>query len=479
MQPLILALDQGTTSSRALLIDSQLNVQAIAQKPLEQIYPKSGWVEHDPEIIWKSQILAAHSVVDLSGSSWDQIQGIAIANQRETTLIWDKKTGMPLYNAIVWQDRRTKDFCQGLDAALIKAKTGLVPDPYFSASKLRWLLDTVQPSCEVAFGTVDSFLLYRLTGIHATDPTNASRTMLYNIHTHKWDDQLLELFSIPRKILPEVMPSSGIFGYTHPGLFPKALPVAGIAGDQQAALLGQDCTKPGQIKCTYGTGCFLLEHTGSKPTVSQNHLITTVTAGKKPQYAVEGSAFIGGAAIQWLHEGLQLVKNPSEVDSLASSVTESAGVYFVPAFTGLGAPHWEPNARGTIVGLTRQTTAAHIARATLEGVAFQVADLIDAMERDTGRPIHELKVDGGCTKSDLLLQIQADILGIPLLRPKTQELTALGVALLAGQALGIWKERPPWELDKTFMPAISTARREELIEGWLNAVRCAKEWAKP
>ena len=484
MEPLILALDQGTTSSRALLIDSQGSVRATAQQPLPQCFPQPGWVEYDPEMIWKTQIAVAQSVVDMSGESWDQIVAIGITNQRETTVLWDPETGKPLYNAIGWQDRRTSDECGALKEheALIQKKTGLLLDPYFSALKARWILDKC--GCQrAAFGTIDSFLLHRLTGVHATDVTNASRTQLFNIHTGNWDKELLELFGLDDLVLPAVRPSSGSFGTTHEGLFPKVLPVMGIAGDQQAALFGQGCFETGSIKCTYGTGCFLLMHTGKTPVQSDSHLLTTVaaTTSDSLEYALEGSVFIGGAAIQWLHEGLNLFDQPEEVDELAKSVPDTAGVYFVPALTGLGAPYWQPQARGTIVGLTRGANASHLARACLEGIAFQVADVIDAMEIDAQAPISSVRVDGGCAKSDLLMQFQSDLLGIPILRPRIQELTALGVAYLAGLAAGLWSDKNEihalWELEHTFRPQIADAEREERREEWFEAIACTKQWS--
>lgn len=484
MDPLILALDQGSTASRALLIDNQGSVRAIAQKPLPQQFPQPGWIEYDPEVIWETQISVAQSVVDMSGESWDQIIAIAITNQRETTILWDPETGKPLYNAISWQDRRTAKLCETLKEhePLIQQKTGLLLDPYFSALKARWILDHTEHS-QVAFGTIDSFLLHRLTGVHATDVTNASRTQLLDIHTGTWDKELIELFGLDALILPEVKPSSGIFGTTHKGLFPKVLPVTGIAGDQQAALFGQGCFEEGSLKCTYGTGCFLLMHTGNTPLESSSRLLTTIAAtdSQTLEYALEGSVFIGGAAIQWLHDGLNLFQHPEEVDALAKTVPNTAGVYFVPALTGLGAPYWQPQARGTIVGITRGTNASHLARACLEGIAFQVADVIDAMECDIQSPISNVRVDGGCSKSNLLMQFQSDLLGIPILRPRIQELTALGAAYLAGLAIGLWSDKEEiqglWELEHTFRPQISDADRDERREEWLDAVACTKQWS--
>jgi len=469
---MILALDQGTTSSRAILFDEAGEIRALAQKEFRQFYPQPGWVEHDPMEIWRTQSeTASHAIGN------EQVDAIGITNQRETTVVWDRTTGEPIYPAIVWQDRRTAAECDRLKAEgraeWIAAKTGLIPDAYFSATKLRWLLDHVSGARakaergELAFGTIDTWLIWKLTeGVrHVTDPTNASRTLLFDLHRQAWDDELLKLFDIPRSILPEVLPSSGDFGETT--LFGKAIPIRGVAGDQQAALFGQQCLSPGMAKNTYGTGCFLLMHTGETPVRSQNQLLTTaaISLGDSPAYALEGSVFIAGAAIGWLRDGLKLIQTAEEIDPLARSVPDNGGVYFVPAFAGLGAPHWDPHARGLIHGLTRGTTAGHLARATLEAIAYQTADVLRAMEKDSGIELTQLRADGGAARCDFLLQFQADLLGVPVVRPHVTETTALGAAQLAGLPPGTWKA------ERRFEPSMEVSQREALLAGWREALR--------
>lgn len=452
MKQYILALDQGTSSSRAIVFDEKGTTCAVAQREFRQIFPQSGWVEHDPHEIWASQasvIAEAISIMDINGLN---LAGIGITNQRETTIVWDSETEEPIYNAIVWQDRRTSDYCdelkkQGL-TDMIRQKTGLIIDAYFSATKIKWILDNVAGARKRAekgklmFGTVDTWLIWRLTRgeVHVTDVSNASRTMLFNINTLDWDQELLDLFGIPRSMMPEVKSSSEVYGHTKTTIFAHKVPISGIAGDQQAALFGQMCTEPGMVKNTYGTGCFLLMNSGEKPILSQNNLITTVAwkIGDKVNYALEGSIFVGGSVVQWLRDGLHVINSSSEVEALASQVPDTNGVYFVPALTGLGAPWWDQYARGTITGISRGTTTAHIARAALEGIAYQTMDITAAMSRDAGVPLRELKVDGGASRNNLLMQFQADILGTKVIRPQVVETTAMGAAYLAGLAVGYW-----------------------------------------
>ncbi|GAB6846646.1 glycerol kinase GlpK [Paraburkholderia kururiensis] len=491
----ILALDQGTTSSRAILFDRQGNIVSTAQKEFQQIYPKPGWVEHDPQEIWSTQAGVAAEAVTRAGLNGTSIAGIGITNQRETTIVWDRETGHPIYNAIVWQDRRTADFCdqlkaQGLEER-VRAKTGLPIDAYFSATKIRWILDNVEGAREkakqgrLAFGTVDSWLVWNFTkhNLHITDVTNASRTMLFNIHTLKWDDELLEALDIPRSMLPEVRPSSEVYGPTVTTVFASKIPIGGIAGDQHAALFGQMCTESGMVKNTYGTGCFLVMNTGSKPIESKNNLVTTIAwqIGDQINYALEGSIFIAGAVVQWLRDGLGIIKSAAEIESLARSVPHCDGVYLVPAFAGLGAPHWNARARGTLFGITRGTTSAHIARAALDSIAYQSVDVLKAMEADSGIRIGELRVDGGACANNLLMQFQADMLGVDAVRPQVSETTALGAAYLAGLAVGYWKDvgelQQQWQLDRRFSPAMEPRDVKQCLDGWQRAVRAAKAWA--
>ena len=489
----ILALDQGTTSSRAIVFDATGAAIATGQREFRQVFPQPGWVEHDAEEIWSSQIAAALEALRLARLKPSDLAAIGITNQRETTVVWDRRTGRPISHAIVWQDRRTAPFCDQLKRdgheALIQRKTGLVIDAYFSGSKLRWMLDNIPgaradaEAGHLAFGTVDSWLIWKLTGgaRHVTDASNASRTMLFNIHTGDWDDELLALFNVPRAMLARVGASSEVMGEAAGEL--AGVRIAGIAGDQQSALFGQVCTQPGMVKNTYGTGCFMLMHTGAKPVVSRNKLLTTVAwrIGGRTEYALEGSVFIAGAAVQWLRDGLGLIKSSGEVEALAASVPDNGGVYLVPAFAGLGAPHWDPYARGAIVGLTRGTTAGHIARATLESMAFQSADLVHAMETDSGTPLKELRVDGGACVNDALMQFQADVLGVPVVRPKVSETTALGAAYLAGLAVGFWKSveeiAAQWSVDRRFTPKMEATTRERLRAEWSRAVEKSKGWA--
>ena len=489
MKQYILALDQGTSSSRAIVFDETGATCAVAQKEFRQIFPRSGWVEHDPHEIWSSQasvIAEAIATMDINGLN---IAGIGITNQRETTIVWDSETEEPVYNAIVWQDRRTSDYCDRLKnegvTEMIRRKTGLIIDAYFSATKIKWILDNVPGARERAekgkllFGTVDTWLIWRLTrgDVHVTDVSNASRTMLFNINTLQWDDELLEMFGIPRSMMPEVRSSSEVYGHTKTTIFAHKVPVAGIAGDQQAALFGQMCTEPGMVKNTYGTGCFLLMNSGEKPIMSQNNLITTVAwkIGDKVNYALEGSIFVGGSVVQWLRDGLGVISSSSEVEELASRVPDTNGVYFVPALTGLGAPWWDQYARGTIVGISRGTTTAHIARAALEGIAFQTMDITAAMSRDAGIPLRELKVDGGASRNNLLMQFQADILGTRVIRPQVVETTAMGAAYLAGLAVGYWSGvdeiRKQWHVDRVFEPSWEEGAVCRAKEGWADAVR--------
>ncbi|WP_118180939.1 glycerol kinase GlpK [Paraburkholderia phosphatilytica] len=491
----ILALDQGTTSSRAMLFDHDGNVRSVAQKEFRQIYPQPGWVEHDPWEIWSTQAGVAAECVTHAGLNGTSIAAIGITNQRETTIVWDRDTGQPVYNAIVWQDRRTADFCDKLKAqgheARVRAKTGLPIDSYFSATKIRWILDNVDGAREkarngrLAFGTVDSWLLWNFTKheVHATDVTNASRTMLFNIHTLQWDDELLDVLEIPRSMLPEVRQSSEVVAPTKTTVFASKIPLAGIAGDQHAALFGQMATQSGMVKNTYGTGCFLVMNTGDKPIESENNLVTTIAwqIGGKTTYALEGSIFIAGAVVQWLRDGLGIIKSAPEIEKLARSVEHSDGVYLVPAFAGLGAPHWNARARGTLFGVTRGTTDAHIARAALDSIAYQSLDVLKAMEADSGIKIGELRVDGGATANNLLMQFQADILGVDAVRPKVSETTALGAAYLAGLAVGYWKDvgelQNQWALDQRFSPSMQASAVTTCLAGWQRAVRAAKAWA--
>jgi glycerol kinase len=493
----VLALDQGTTSSRAILFDAEGLPLAVAREELPQSYPKPGWVEQDPEAIWRTQWNVARIVLNEVGIATHEIVAVGITNQRETTLIWNRRTGAPIHPAIVWQDRRTAPFCDALrkggQEPWIQERTGLVIDAYFSASKIGWLLDHVPDARaqaergELAFGTVDSWLLWKLTGgaRHVTDPTNASRTLLYNLHSGSWDDELLKLFSIPRSLMPEIVPSNSVIGETVPGLFHSPLTLAGIAGDQQAALFGQNCLSRGLAKCTYGTGCFLLMNIGSQPIPSQHRLLTTVACpvDHQPQFAMEGSVFIGGAVVQWLRDGLGLIRSANEIEALAASVPDHGGVYFVPAFAGLGAPHWDQYARGSLAGLTRGTTAGHLARAALEGIAFQVADVLDVMREDSKIPMDELRVDGGAASNNLLMQFQSDILQIPVVRPKITETTALGAAFLAGSTVGFWKDaaalNASWQVEQRFEPQMSTEQAKHRRERWAKALLRAREWEEP
>ena len=490
----ILALDQGTTSSRSIVYNHKGKIVSSAQKEFTQIFPDPGWVEHKPEEIWTTQFETAGKALSDAGISATNIAAIGITNQRETTLVWDRQTGKPVCNAIVWQDRRTSRFCDELKekglAEEIRDKTGLVIDAYFSATKLSWILENVEGAREkansgrLAFGTVDSWLIWNLTGgkVHVTDVSNASRTMLFNINSLSWDKDLLEIFNIPESVLPDVRSSSEIYGYTADGLFPVPIPIAGIAGDQQAATFGQMCLAEGSVKNTYGTGCFILCNTGNKPVKSKNNLVTTIAWQRNGEttYALEGSIFIGGAVIQWLRDGLKIIKDSAEVEDLARSVDDNGGVYFVPAFTGLGAPHWDQYARGIIAGLTRGVNAGHIARAALESIAFQVNDIIKSMEDDAGIQISELKVDGGAAVNDLLMQFQADLIGIPVIRPESIETTALGAAYLAGLAVNFWGSvdeiKGQWAMDQKFERKIAAHEKDILISGWGKAVVRAKDW---
>jgi len=490
----ILALDQGTTSSRAIVFDRDGTVKAVAQKEFTQIFPQAGWVEHDPQDIWASQIGVAVEALGRAHLQPKDIAAIGITNQRETTIVWDRETGIPIGNAIVWQDRRTADYCERLKAegagATIQNETGLLIDAYFSASKIRWLLDNVPgararaEAGRLAFGTVDTWIIWNLTdrAVHVTDVSNASRTMLFNIHTLQWDDQLLKIFGIPRSLLPEVRSSSEVYGRVAPTVGIDSVPIAGIAGDQQAALFGQMCRKPGMSKNTYGTGCFLLQNIGTAPKQSRQQLVTTVAwqIGGRTEYALEGSVFIGGAVVQWVRDGLGLIKTAADIEPLAASVADNGGVYLVPAFAGLGAPHWDSYARGTIVGITRGTTAGHIARAALESIGFQVADLLDAMKADAGIPLSELRVDGGAATNNALMQFQADLLGVPVVRPAVTETTALGAAYLAGLAVGYWKSTDEvsgqWRVDRKFEPQMPRSKADALRERWSAAVGRSREW---
>ncbi len=494
MSKFILAFDQGTTSSRAMLFDHQGQIHSTAQKEFKQIFPKPGWVEHDPLEIWSTQMGVATEAISMKGLSIQDIAAIGITNQRETTVVWNKITGQPVYNAIVWQDRRTSDFCDELKkqgkAALIQEKTGLVIDAYFSGSKIKWILDNVVGARDLAnkgellFGTIDSWLVWKLTNgkVHVTDVTNASRTMLFNIHSLQWDAELLKILDVPAAMLPEVKSSSEVYGHTTQLFAHHEIPIAGIAGDQQSALFGQMCTSPGMVKNTYGTGCFMLMHTGEKAVSSKNNLLTTIALQMNGHtyYALEGSVFIGGAVVQWLRDGLHLIRNSSEVEALAKEVDSTDGVYLVPAFAGLGAPYWNQHARGTIVGITRGTTSAHIARAALESIAFQSYDLLKAMEADSGIPIAELRVDGGATHNNLLMQFQSEIVNTKVIRPTMVETTALGAAYLAGLAVGFWKDieelRSKWQIDQIFEPTVKKEQRSEWIQGWERAIKATNNW---
>ncbi len=491
MQQFILAFDQGTTSSRAIIFDKFGNIVSAAQKEFTQIFPQPGWVEHDANEIWSTQIGVAAEAISKAGLSVQAMAAIGITNQRETTVVWDKTTGIPVYNAIVWQDKRTADYCDALKASgkatQIQQKTGLIIDAYFSATKLKWILDHVAGARakaergDLLFGTIDSWLVWKLTNgqVHTTDVSNASRTMLFNIHTLQWDTELLSLFDIPLSMLPTVKSSSEIYGYTQTILTAHNIPIAGIAGDQQAALFGQQCTLPGMVKNTYGTGCFMLMNTGTKPVSSTHNLLTTIAwqINGETQYALEGSVFIAGAVVQWLRDGLKIIRSSAEVEILASQVEQTDGVYIVPAFAGLGAPYWNQHARGTIVGITRGTTNCHIARAAVESIAYQTMDLLKAMEADSGISIKELRVDGGATTNNMLMQFQSDLLQTNVIRPTTVETTALGAAYLAGLAVGYWANMDEiqtlWQKERMFTPQMSIAEKDQLAAGWAKAVGAA------
>ncbi len=492
----ILALDQGTTSSRAILFDREGHIRGVGQKEFKQFFPKSGWVEHDASEIWSTQIGVAQEALANAGVRASEVAAIGITNQRETVVVWDRKTGKPVHHAIVWQDRRTAGYCDALrDAgheAMVRERTGLLIDPYFSGTKLKWLLDNVDgvreraEAGELAFGTIDSWLVYNLSGgeLHLTDATNACRTLLYNVRSGDWDDDLLGLLTIPRAMLPEIRESSEVYGRTADGLFGSRIELAGIAGDQQAATFGQACLEQGMVKNTYGTGCFMLLNTGPEPVPSEHKLLTTVAwqKGGQTTYALEGGVFVAGAVVQWLRDGLGIIRSSEDVEALAGSVDDNGGVYLVPAFTGLGAPYWDAYARGTLVGLTRGSTAAHIARAALEAIAYQVADLLSAMRQDAGLDIPELRVDGGASANDLLMQFQADILGVPVVRPQVTETTALGAAYLAGLAVGYWDDEREitqnWEEDRRFEPNMDEGEREQLLKLWRRAVERSKGWER-
>jgi glycerol kinase len=496
LMPFILALDQGTTSSRAIVFDQHGAIAAVAQKEFAQIFPAPGWVEHDPGEIWASQIGVAVEALGRAQVRPKDVAAIGITNQRETTIVWDRETGEPIHHAIVWQDRRTADYCERMKTDgfgdTIQAKTGLLIDAYFSASKIRWLLDNVPgararaDAGKLAFGTVDTWLVWKLTNraVHVTDVTNASRTMLFNIHTLKWDAELLTLFGIPESMLPAVRSSSEVYGHVSQHLGVDGIPIAGMAGDQQAALFGQMCRRPGMSKNTYGTGCFLLQNIGTVPTRSQQQLVTTVAwqLNGQTEYALEGSVFIGGAVVQWIRDGLGLIRSAPEIEALAASVADNGGVYLVPAFAGLGAPHWDPYARGALVGITRGTKAAHIARAALESIAYQVGDLLDAMAADAGIGLKELRVDGGAATNNTLMQFQADLLGVPVVRPVVTETTALGAAYLAGLAVGFWPSveaiSGQWKVDRRFEPSMPMSAAAALRERWSEALDRSKGWQR-
>lgn len=488
MEQYILALDQGTSSSRAIVFDSKGTPVSVSQKEFTQYFPQPGWVEHNPMEIWSSEaavIAESISAIDINGKN---IAAIGITNQRETTIVWDAETGTPVYNAIVWQDRRTSEYCDSLKAQglteMIRSKTGLIVDAYFSATKIRWILENVPGARQKAeegklrFGTVDTWLVWMLTRgeVHVTDVSNASRTMLLNINTLQWDDELLSLFGIPKSMMPQVRSSSEVYGHTKTTIFAHPVPIAGIAGDQQAALFGQMCTEPGSVKNTYGTGCFLLMNSGTKPIMSSNNLLTTVAwkIGDTVNYALEGSIFVAGSVVQWLRDGLGIIRSSAEVEALATSVPDNAGVFFVPALTGMGAPYWDQYAKGTITGLTRGATAAHIARAALEGIAFQTMDIVEAMKKDAGVDLKELKVDGGASRNNFLMQFQSEVLGVEVIRPKVTETTAIGAAYLAGLAVGFWDSidtvKQQWQQERTFSPEMPQEKVEALKAGWKDAV---------
>ena len=489
----ILSLDQGTTSSRAIVFNHAGEVVATAQKAYPQHFPEPGWVEHDAKEIWSSQVAVLAEVLAQSGIGADEIAALGVTNQRETTIVWDRETGEPIHRAIVWQDRRTAKYCDSIRAeheAAIRAKTGLVLDAYFSATKVKWILDNVPGARARAeagglcFGTVDTWLVWNLTQGQAfvTDPGNASRTMLFNIHTLQWDDELLALFDIPRNMLPEVKSSSEVYGHTAPRFTNRPIPIAGIAGDQHAALFGQMCIEQGMLKNTYGTGCFLLMNTGNRPVQSQNNLLSTVAwqIGGETTYALEGGVFVGGAAIQWLRDGARMIRDADEINALADTVADNGGVYFVPALAGMGAPYWDQYARGSLFGITRGTTDGHIARAVLEGIAFQVYDIVKAMEADAGHATRELRVDGGASRSDYLMQVQSDLFAFDIVRPKTIETTALGAAYLAGLAVGYWQSvddiRAQWQADKVFSPQLAPERVQKMLHYWHKAVNASRHW---
>ncbi len=484
----ILAIDQGTTSSRTIIFDRDGEIRSIAQKEFTQYFPKPGMVEHDPEEIWSSQATTIAEALTKLGASASDIAAIGITNQRETTIVWDAESGKPVCNAIVWQDRRTASYCRELEeqglTSMIRSKTGLILDPYFSGTKLRWILNNVPGARDKAeqgllkFGTVDSWLVWKLTGgkVHVTDVTNASRTMMFNIHTLDWDDDLLNLLGVPRSMLPEVRSCSEVYGRTDTGVFSLDVPIAGIAGDQQSSLFGQMCTSKGDVKNTYGTGCFLLMNTGEEAVLSKNNLLTTIAwkIGDKVNYALEGSIFVGGSVIQWLRDGLKLIENSAQSEALALSVEDNGGVYFVPALTGLGAPYWDPYAKGTITGITRGTTSAHIVRAALEGIAFQTMDIVEAMRSDAGVSLGELKVDGGASRNNFLMQFQSEVLDTKVIRPTSVETTAKGAAYLAGLAIGYWDSldeiKSQWKSERVFRPTITQAKRLEVKAGWSDAI---------
>lgn len=490
----VMALDAGTTSNRAIIFDDQSNIVAVAQKEFTQIFPKPGWVEHDADEIWSTQIEVVQQAIQKAGISASDIAGIGITNQRETTVIWDKTTGRPIYNAIVWQSRQTMDICNDLKAKGLegefRSKTGLVVDAYFSGTKAKWILDHVEGAreraerCELLFGTIDTWLIWKLSGgkVHVTDYSNASRTLMYNIRDLKWDEKLLEYLNVPACILPEVCPSSHVYGQTDPGVFGAAVPISGAAGDQQAALFGQTCFEPGMAKNTYGTGCFMLMNTGDKVYESQNGLLTTIAWGLdgKVEYALEGSIFVAGSAIQWLRDGLRLIEAAPDSEYVAKKVKDADGVYVVPAFVGLGAPYWDMKARGAILGLTRGTSKSHVVRATLDSMAYQTKDVLSAMEADSAIKLQALKVDGGAVANNVLMQFQADILGVPVDRPKVTETTALGAAYLAGLAVGVWTNKQDlvknWQLDNRFEPKMAAEESAKLYKGWQKAVKRVMDW---
>jgi glycerol kinase len=492
----ILALDQGTTSSRAIVIDREARVLGVSQRELSMHYPRPGWVEQDPLEIWSTQLEMAREALALAKSTADDVAALGITNQRETTVLWDRQTGQPVHNAIGWQDRRTTAICDQLQAqgaaALVTGRTGLLLDPYFSGTKLQWMLDNLDgvraraEAGRLAFGTVDTWLIWNLTGgrVHATDASNASRTLLFNIHTRDWDDELLQLLRIPRAVLPQVVDSSGVCGEVDEALLGAAIPIAGVAGDQQAALFGQQCVSTGMVKNTYGTGCFMLMNSGDRPVESKSGLLTTVAwkIGDRFEYALEGSVFVAGAVVKWLRDSLGIIQSSGQVSELAATVEDNGGVYFVPAFVGLGAPYWDPLARGTVIGLTGGSGAGHLARAALESIAFQTADVLEAMHADSEIEVKELRVDGGVCQSDLLMQFQADILNVPILRPHNFETTALGAAYLAGLAVGFWRDAAElenqWQVERRFEPRMSSTHREALKSAWREAVGRSRNWAK-